>query len=280
MILVLTILVRDEIDIIKSMIDFHLAQGVDHIIATDNGSTDGTYEVCREYEKKGKIELLCEPPSDFSQHRWVTRMANLAQSKYSADWVINADADELFVPSDKQCSLKDILNKIPESKSVLHLARHDFVSNVRPMKESVHLEMIYRKVISHNIKGTPLKPKAIHRGSPNVRVSQGNHRVTGDKLGEPYLTEKISVYHYPIRSYPQFYSKVYNGGSGYAKNIELNPGIGFHKRFWYELLLKDELRHLYDSEYRMGAAKLNEAIKNKEIVEERSVMDFIRANIR
>ena len=275
MVLVLTILVRDEIDIIKSMIDFHLAHGVDYIIVTDNGSTDGTYDVCKEYERKGEIELLIEPPSDFSQHRWVTKMANLAYDKYQADWVINADADELFVPAQEKIGLKNVLNTIPESISVLHLPRHDFVCNVRAMTKSPHVEMVYRKVVSLNLAGEPLPPKAIHRGSPNIIVSQGNHHVTGDILGEPLLTNEISVYHYPIRSYQQFYSKVNNGGSGYAKNTELNPNNGFHKRHWYELLLKGELRTAYDNEYRIGTKKLDEAINNNEIIEDRRIVDFI-----
>ena len=37
MMLVLTLLCRDEADILESMLRFHLAQGVDRIIATDNG---------------------------------------------------------------------------------------------------------------------------------------------------------------------------------------------------------------------------------------------------
>ena len=45
MMLVLTLLCRDEADILESMLRFHLAQGVDRIIATDNGSVDGSLEI-------------------------------------------------------------------------------------------------------------------------------------------------------------------------------------------------------------------------------------------
>jgi len=171
----MTILVRDEIDIIKDMIDFHLAQGVDHIIITDNGSVDGTYEACKEYTNTGKVELLEEPASDFSQHRWVTRMANIAYEKYNADWVINADADEFFLPLKKNVNLKDTLKRVKSNISALRLPRHDFVSNERAMKVSPSVEMIYRKTVSLNFKGSLLPPKVIHRGSPNTVIPQGNH---------------------------------------------------------------------------------------------------------
>jgi hypothetical protein len=35
--LVMTLLVRDEEDIVADALDFHLAQGVDQVIVTDNG---------------------------------------------------------------------------------------------------------------------------------------------------------------------------------------------------------------------------------------------------
>ncbi len=73
--LVLTLLVRDEADIVGDTIAGHLALGVDQIVATDNGSIDGTLEILEDYRKAGVLKLLHEPPSDFSQSCWVSRMA-------------------------------------------------------------------------------------------------------------------------------------------------------------------------------------------------------------
>ena len=43
--LAMTIMVRNEADVIEDNLRFHRAQGVDFFIALDNGSTDGTREI-------------------------------------------------------------------------------------------------------------------------------------------------------------------------------------------------------------------------------------------
>ena len=95
--LVMTLLVRDEEDIVRENLDFHLAQGVDQVIVTDNGSEDATAEILREYESQGVLRLLFEASDDYSQGRWVTRMAGWRPPS-GADWVINNDADEFWWP--------------------------------------------------------------------------------------------------------------------------------------------------------------------------------------
>src|SRR6266851_1929716 len=89
--LVMTLLVRNEEDIIAANLDYHLAMGVDHIIITDNSSIDASPEIVRGYVERGVATLIHEPADDYSQSVWVTRMARLA-CKSGADWVINSDA--------------------------------------------------------------------------------------------------------------------------------------------------------------------------------------------
>ena len=53
----MTLLLRDEEDIVRENLDFHLAQGVDRVIVTDNGSEDRTLEILRDYEARGVVRL-------------------------------------------------------------------------------------------------------------------------------------------------------------------------------------------------------------------------------
>ena len=51
--LVMTLLVRDEADIVDAQIAFHLDAGVDFVVATDNRSEDGTTEILERYAREG-----------------------------------------------------------------------------------------------------------------------------------------------------------------------------------------------------------------------------------
>lgn len=55
--LVMTLLARDEADIVAANLDYHLAQGVDFVIATNHSSRDATAELLRGYERRGVLLL-------------------------------------------------------------------------------------------------------------------------------------------------------------------------------------------------------------------------------
>ena len=50
----MTLVVRDEADIVGTWLDYHLASGVDVVIATDHRSVDGTSEILREHARDGQ----------------------------------------------------------------------------------------------------------------------------------------------------------------------------------------------------------------------------------
>ena len=128
--LVMTLLARDEADIIGANIDFHFGQGVDLIIAMDNLSVDDTAKILRDYERRGLVHYLSQPEDNYMQHRWVTGMARLAFAKFGADWVINSDADEFWCPD--AGDLKQTLKAIPPRYDAVEVERSNSLAGVEP----------------------------------------------------------------------------------------------------------------------------------------------------
>ena len=109
--LVMTLLARDEADVIDAWLSFHLNAGADFVVATDNRSDGRDDGRARALRARGHVHLIREPGEDLRQDEWVTRMARLAATDFGADWVINSDADEFWWP--RGASLRDMLAAVP-----------------------------------------------------------------------------------------------------------------------------------------------------------------------
>ena len=182
MTLVMTLLARDEIDIVDSWLAFHLNAGVDLVIATDNRSQDGTTEVLEEYARSGHVHLIREPGEDLRQDEWVTRMARLAATDYGADWVINSDADEFWWP--RGASLSEVLAAVPPRYGTVGAFLRVFCP--RPGEEDFAERMTVRfsALAPINDPASLYKPirKIIHRGHPEIRVTRGQPRARGQPV--------------------------------------------------------------------------------------------------
>ena len=210
--LALTLLAKNEADVIDANIAYHLGAGVDLVVATDNGSTDGTLEILERYEGQGVLHLLREPSTDFRQGEWVTRMARLAADR-GADWVINADADEFWWP--RAGNLKEVLERLPERYGIVHGVWRPFIA--RPDDGSHFAERMTVRLSMQAAINDPTNPfrparKAMHRAHPNVRVRDGNHDVEGTPLVKLQGWYPLEVFHLPLRSRAQVETK-YAGGA-------------------------------------------------------------------
>lgn len=263
--LVMTLLLRDEEDIVRENLDFHLAQGVDRVIVTDNGSEDATVEILREYEAQGAVRLLLEPADDYSQGRWVTRMARLAAEE-GADWVINNDADEFWWP--RSGTLASTFAGLGDEVGVVVAHRTNFVPRAEDGR-AFWERMTVRERASLNPLGKPLPPKVAHRAHPEIVVVQGNHRVEGAELGDRVDDGSIEILHFPMRTYAQFENKIAKGGAAYARNRELPERTGRTWRRLYERWQRGELRDHYDQQV------VTEALGG-ELLDDTRLRDYLR----
>jgi hypothetical protein len=114
--IVLSLVVRDEADVLEAHIAYHLNAGVDYVLATDHESRDGTSEILESYAREGYLRRIpSSGPGDGAG--WRTSMARLAAGELGADWVIDSEADEFWMPRGE--SLKDVLAPIPPRYGVV-----------------------------------------------------------------------------------------------------------------------------------------------------------------
>jgi hypothetical protein len=241
---VMTLLVRDEEDILAANFECHLSQGVDFFIVTDNLSVDGSRDIIEHYVRAGVAVCLDETCDDYSQALWVTRMARMAAAEYGADWVINSDADEFWFGSTEE-GIKVDLAAVGDQASCVSVSR----SNYPPVDEKgvgfFAERMRIREHRSYNAFGEPLQPKICHRGFTEIEVNQGNHSARRGKVPLQSVRAALRILHYPARSYRQLENKIVKGGSAYARNTELPAEVGGTWRYLYSRWQAGELRAFY-----------------------------------
>ena len=239
--LVMTLLARDEADIVDAQIAFHLSAGVDFIVATDNRSEDGTTAILERYERDGVLHLIREPGDDLRQTEWVTRMARSAATDFDADWVINTDADEFWWP--QGTSLKDVFETVPFHFGVVRAAWRNFVP--RPDGDAFFAERMTVRDCTPLFHPHPLTThyKSAHRGVSDVRVGRGNHEAFGTGLAPVRGWFPIEILHFPVRSLEHCRRKYVTQFVALEKNAE--KGIAGHMADAYQAYLEDALDDFY-----------------------------------
>jgi len=202
--LVMTLLARDEADIVDEQIRFHLNAGVDFVIATDNLSADGTTEILESYAKTGELHLIREDGEYLQQAEWITRMGRLAATDFGADWIIHSDADEFWWP--RGDTLKDVLASIPSRYGIVRALLRHFVprpDDGSPFAERMTVRMSTSAPI--NDPRSLFRPnlKIVHRAAPNVNVSIGAQRLIDSALVPLRGWYPIEFFHFPVRSLEQ-----------------------------------------------------------------------------
>lgn len=234
--LVMTLVVRDEEDVLEANLDYHFEQGVDFVLAIDHRSLDRTPDILASYADRGCLrferrEEEVTPRSGGTQApqgEWLTRLAREAATDLGADWVLHNDADEFWWPASG--TLKDVLAGVPGVFGSLAAPKVDFVASAQrsgPFAERMTLRETYAK----------LTYKVAHRALPDVVVGRGTHRVESPAM-RPVPYWPVRIFHFPVRSPEQ---------------------LGRRARFRH-LAPRGAHRTLYEAYQRLGAEQLYDSL--------------------
>ncbi len=241
--LVMTLLVRDEADVVRENLDYHFSQGVDFAVVMDNGSRDGTREILRDYETRGLVRVIDEP-GVYRQARWLTRMARIAIDEEGADWVLPNDADEFWFP--ESGTLKEAVAALDPGIGGVVCRRLNFVptpEDGRPWWE----RMTLRQRAAVNKLHLPLLPKWIHRARPGLRI-EGVHRPAQPAAGRTVRLGSVEVLHFQMRTYDQFEHGVIIRGRTIEHANTPKERFNRNRRREYRLWRRGELEDYYARE--------------------------------
>lgn len=217
--LFMTLVVRDEEDIIEQNIRFHSAMGVDGFIVLSHNSVDNTNAILERLKQEKLVnEIIYKDTPDHKHSVWVNKMVKLAKNKYKADWIINADADEFFYS--RRLNLKkgiaeseganaiyvDSLFLFPQQIEKTGVANSlYFVTKPLLHFEAEQLGILgnpdYQYLINYNTF------KTIHKTRGFKSVRDGNHSTKmWHRIKSP--SADIRLYHYHIRGYKGLEEKV------------------------------------------------------------------------
>lgn len=242
--LIMTLLVKNEEEMLEKNLIYHKSMGVDAFIITDNNSSDNTPDIIKKYQEKGWIvEVINETSTNYNQKEWVDRMVWMAKTKYKADWIINADADELwYSPSG---NLKNEI--INTHANVLDCQMMSvYPEEGKPFWQWSRTVSYVENQQAYDLSNYSIferqNKKVMHRTCGYLQISMGNHKVTMF----PKITKKsdIRIYHYNVRGKEDFMKKMINGG----KQLEQHKGRhgGRHWRYFYKLYKENKLEEEYD----------------------------------
>jgi len=207
--------VRDEADIIESVIRHLFHQGVDHVLICDHLSTDGTTEIlARLASANRRVHVTSDAHPGHLQMDRITRLAQRAWWA-GAGWIVPFDADEFWFA--RTGLLAAALRNV--SAPVL---RASVVNLVPVSDEDDDLDVADRL---YRCDSGEFAPKVAFRAHPMTLIGPGNHGV--NLRGT--IADVGVIAHLPYRSAVQMARKFRNGAAGLDEAGD-DATIGWHWR--------------------------------------------------
>lgn len=209
------LMVKNEADVIEHTLRHAVAQGVDHVLAVDNGSSDGTLEILQRLASSLPIHVGFDREIAYYQSEKMTFLTRWA-GRRGADWVIPMDADEFWFAAGT--TLGEHLRRT--SADILEAEMFNlFPTPENPLPSGLDGKLRFDH--ARHILG-----KTALRAHPMAWLSMGNH----EGLRPGMTGGGLFIAHLPWRSEEQFVRKVRQGAEALAAAKSLEGHLGAHWR--------------------------------------------------
>ena len=241
--------VKDEVELIGPCVAHLRHIGVDQIIVSDYGSTDGTLDILADEQRAGDLVLESVDVSTVADYeQWSVRERALAEST-GADWVLFLDADEFWIPASG--SLRDCRHLL--DADVLSVDRFNVAVTAQQRSLPVaswltsHAELRLYATVAANLReyvedhpDVPLNtllpgPKVMARPHAIAGVEPGSHDVTGsaDATLRRLAARDLLIAHVFFSTAERFRRKIDNIRAELAQNpAYFNGELAWHWKRW------------------------------------------------
>jgi hypothetical protein len=216
----LTLLCKNEIDIIEAWLRYHIDGRFDEVIIADNVSSDGTWE--KLLTLRPSVLLKQIKSQTYKQAEWVYEM-DVELRNRGCEYIVNLDADE-FLSGDVRaaCTQAAGVHQLYPVGTFMRATAIDDCTIANPVERIQYHD-------SWNIKYS--NDKAVVRAEGLSALCQGNHWGYWGEDAQSILAPDLRLYHYEQRSAQQLIKK-YGGHHSAEKLANMGAGWRAMNELW------------------------------------------------
>jgi len=215
--------VFNAVDILEEVIEHILSQGIEPVVL-DNGSTDGSYEVCEEFAKKNLIKLKRYPTSNFDYGLLMRILYDMAL-ELKPDWLMIHDQDELPETGLDNVTLKEFIkNEDAKGFNLIQFDLFEFfmTDNDNELEKSIKKKIKYYSW-QHDFTYRAWK----HIPGTRVEATLGHLPIFPELYRYKITPKKCVLRHYRFRDTNQALENVKQR----SDRLKLRPKIGMLSHF-------------------------------------------------
>lgn len=215
---------RDEVDIAEAVLR-QIASQVDHVIASDNGSVDGTRELLDALASELPLTVMDDPDPAYRQSEKMSALARMARDM-GADWVVPHDYDEYWYSPFGR--IADVLMEF-DKYSIAEAAIYNHLPTAIDPDEDDPV-----KAMGWRFRRPGVLPKVACRTDERLTIHMGNHGADYGRFAGRTIKSQLVIRHFPYRSPEQFVRKAVQGAEALRKT-DLPESAGAHWRQYADL---------------------------------------------